>query len=417
MSDVFISYARSTASQANAAAEALRAEGYSVWMDEDLPAHRPYAREIETELAVAKAALVIWSGEAVESEWVLSEANRAREDRKLVQVRVDGARLPMPFDQIQCADLTSWSGRGDHPGWRKVADSVLALVGRGVAVAAKPVEQQIHFCVASDGVRIAYATAGGGPPLLKMANWLGHLEQDWESPVWGELFRRISLQHTLIRYDQRAAGLSDWVTDELSLEGYIRDVEAVIEATGLERFPIMAISQGGGVAIEYAARHPDRVSRLILLNAYANGWRTWEPSLVATAEGIKLMIANAWGRESPAFRAVFTGLMMPGGSPQQWDAFDAMQRASTSPENAARLFESFGQIDVRARLGEVRAPTLVLHSRNDQLVAVTHGQEIAAGIKGAKFVSLPTNNHIVLKTEPAFTRLTDEVLAFLAADA
>ena len=133
MSDVFISYARSTVSQANAAAEALRAKGYSVWLDEDLPAHRPYAREIETQLRAAKAALVIWSAEAVESEWVLSEANRAREDRKLVQVNVDGAPLPMPFDQIQCADLSGWKGATDHAGWRKVLVSLAELAGASVA--------------------------------------------------------------------------------------------------------------------------------------------------------------------------------------------------------------------------------------------------------------------------------------------
>ena len=417
MSDVFISYARSTESQAQAVAGALRSLGFGVWRDDELPPHRDYTDVIEERLRAAKAVLVIWSAEAARSQWVRAEANVAREAGTLVQLRIDDVTPPLPFNQIQCADLTHWSGQHDHAEWRKVADSVTALVGRPAAGLGKPVEQEIQYCKAADGVRIAYAKVGEGPPLLKTANWLNHLEYDWDGPVWRELYRRISAGRTLIRYDERGNGLSDQHVEELSLDAYVQDMEAVVDAAGLERFPIFAISQGGCVAIEYAARHPKRVSRLILLNAYAVGWRSWSKAQIAAAEAIKVLMAHAWGTESPAFRQLFTTLMIPGGSQQQWDWFDQMQRATTSPKNAARLFESFGQMDVRHRLAEVKSPTLVLHSRDDQLIPATNGQDIAAGIAGARFVGLPSNNHILLDDEPAFTRLADEVEAFLAKDA
>ena len=417
MSDVFISYARSTASAAQGVAEALREQGLAVWRDDQLPPHRDYTEVIEERLRAAKAVVVMWSVEAVKSQWVRAEADVARKAGTLVQLTLDGSLPPLPFDQIQCADLSSWSGQRDHAEWRKVAESLAALVRRDVAAAARPVQQHIQYCKAADGVRIAYAKVGQGPPLLKTANWLNHLEHDWDGPVWSPLFRCLAAEHTLIRYDERGNGLSDWNAKELSLEAFVRDMEAVVEASGAARFPIFAISQGGCVAIEYAARHPDRVSRLILLNAFAHGWRTWPKKLIAAAEAIKVLMASAWGANSPAFRQMFATLMLPSASSQQWDWFDAMQRATTSPKVAVRLFESFGQMDVRQRLAEVRAPTLVLHSRDDQFISATLGQQLAAGIEGARFVGLPSNNHILLGDEPAFARLADEIRDFLAQDA
>jgi pimeloyl-ACP methyl ester carboxylesterase len=360
--------------------------------------------------------LVIWSAEAVKSQWVRSEANVARERGILVQLRLDGSALPLPFDQVQCADMSSWFGRRDDGEWRKVTDSLSALVGRESDSGNPPVEQKIQYCRAADGVRIAYAKVGDGPPLLKTANWLNHLELDWDGPVWGQLFRCLSSNHTLVRYDERGNGLSDWNAEALSLEAYVQDMEAVVDAAGADRFPIFAISQGGCVAIEYAARHPERVSRLILLNAFAHGWRMWPPPLIAAAEAIKVLMASAWGANSPAFRQMFATLMLPSASSQQWDWFDAMQRATTSPQVVTRLFESFGVMDVRHRLAQVRAPTLVLHSRDDQFISAKLGQQIAAGIAGARFVGLPSSNHILLANEPAFTRLTAEIGAFLAAE-
>src|SRR5579863_5451634 len=131
MSEIFISYARSTAPQAQAVAEALRGLGYGVWRDDELPAHRAYAKVIEERLQAAKAVVVIWSAEAVESEWVQSEADTARTEHKLVQLTVDGSRLPRPFDRVQCADLVGWTGDLDAPGWKTVVASIAELAGGG----------------------------------------------------------------------------------------------------------------------------------------------------------------------------------------------------------------------------------------------------------------------------------------------
>jgi pimeloyl-ACP methyl ester carboxylesterase len=418
MSHVFISYARSTANEAQQIAAALRALGYEVWRDDELPPHRDYTEVIEERLREAEAVVVIWSAEAVKSQWVRAEANVAREAGTLVQLRVDGPTPPLPFNQIQCADLSRWSGQRSHPEWRRVADSVMDLVGRReAATLAKPIEQEVRFCKAADGVRIAYSQVGTGPPLLKTANWLNHLEYDWDGPVWSELFRRMSAGHTLIRYDERGNGLSDWSAQELSLEAYVHDMEAVVAAAGLERFPIFAISQGGCVAIEYAARHPERVSRLILPNAFARGWRhASSQAYIASVEAMKVLMARGWDSDSPVFRQMFEGFLLPGANAMQSAAFDTMQRATTSPQNAVRLLESFGQMDIRHRLSEIHTPTLVLHSRDDTFVPARLGQEIAAGIAGARFVGLSSNNHILLPDELTFERLAGEMHAFLAQD-
>src|SRR3977135_3246307 len=137
-------------------------------------------------------------------------------------------------------------------------------------------EQTIHFCTTADGARIAYAKVGQGPALLKAANWLSHLEFEWRSPIWRHLLAEFARDHTFIRYDERGNGLSDWTCADLSFAAWVQDLESVVESAGVERLPLLGISQGGAVAIAYAARHPERVSHLILYGAYARGWATRE---------------------------------------------------------------------------------------------------------------------------------------------
>ncbi len=281
---------------------------------------------------------------------------------------------------------------------------------------ATPLRQDIRFCTAVDDVRIAYATVGNGPPLVKTANWLNHLEFDWESPIWRTLFRGLARDYRLVRYDERGNGLSDWDSQDLSLEAFVRDLEAVVEANGLDRFPIFGLSQGAAVAIEFAARHPERVTHLVLLNGFARGWRVGStPKLVASVEAMMTLMRSGWGHENPTFRRMFTGLYMPKGDERQFAWLDELERMTTSPENAARLVDAFGRIDVRHRLSQVRAPTLVMHSRGDIFIPPGLGREIAAGIPGTRFVSLPTDNHLLVEGDPAADMFLAELRTFLAA--
>jgi DNA-binding SARP family transcriptional activator/pimeloyl-ACP methyl ester carboxylesterase len=282
-----------------------------------------------------------------------------------------------------------------------------------------PPQQDIRFCVASDGVRLAFATVGRGPPLVKAANWLNHLEFDWESPVWRRLFRELSSERTLVRYDERASGLSDWDVPELSLETWVRDLASVVDACGLERFPLLGISQGCAVCIEYAARHPDRVTGLILHGGYAAGWRMdpdCPPAEMARREASIDIVRFGWGEDTHAYRQMFTQTFIPGGTPEEVSWFNELERRTVSPENAARFMEAFAQIDVRHRLEEVRAPTLVLHARGDQRIGFHRGRELAARIPGARFVPLESANHLVLEHEPAFADWMREAHRFLAEE-
>jgi len=280
-------------------------------------------------------------------------------------------------------------------------------------------QQQIRFCKTADGVRIAYATVGAGQPLVKAANWLSHIEYDWRTPVWRPLFERLARNRRLVRYDARGCGLSDWDVDEFSLEVWVRDLEAVVDAAGLKRFSLLGISQGGPIAITYAVRHPERVSRLVLLGAYARGYMKRDPTPAQIEEWRILtdLMRIGWGRETAAFRQVFTSMFVPDGSPEQLRWFDDLQRQSTSPENAVRIMTTFGTLDVRDVTPTVSVPTLVLHARGDMRVPFEEGRQLGALIPDARFVPLDTRNHLLLEGEPAFGQFMAEVDAFLDADA
>ena len=280
----------------------------------------------------------------------------------------------------------------------------------------RPLRQEVHFCTASDGVRIAYAAVGDGPPLLKTANWLNHLEYDWESPVWRPLLHALADRRRLIRYDARGNGLSDWDVADLSFEAFVRDLESVVAATGLNRFPLLGISQGCAMSIAYAARHPERVTHLVLYGGFTRGRRKrGSAEDIANSEAIVTLMRQGWGQENPAFRQLFTSLFIPGGTPEQMQWFNDLQRHTTSPDNAARLRQSLDEIDVTDLLAQVTVPTLVLHCRDDAVQPFEEGRRIAAGIAGARFVALEGRNHCLLPGEPAWNRFFDEVREFLRA--
>jgi DNA-binding winged helix-turn-helix (wHTH) protein/alpha-beta hydrolase superfamily lysophospholipase len=288
----------------------------------------------------------------------------------------------------------------------------LAKAGEAAAqqAAANLPPQEVHFCTAADGVRIAYAMAGQGEPLIKAANWLNHLEYDWQSPIWSHLFHALAAERRLIRYDERGNGLSDWDVADISFDAFVNDLESVVEATGLKRFALLGISQGAAASISYAVRHPERVSHLVLYGGFARGRRKRDP---VQADIMISLIRQGWGRENPAFRQFFSSLFVPDGSHEQWQWFNDLQRITTSPENAARIMQATGDVDITHLLPQVKVPTLVLHCRNDAAISFDEGRKLAAGISGARFVALESRNHLVLESEPAWGRLFDEISAFL----
>jgi pimeloyl-ACP methyl ester carboxylesterase/DNA-binding CsgD family transcriptional regulator len=277
--------------------------------------------------------------------------------------------------------------------------------------------QQIRFCQGQDGVRLAYAAVGAGPLLIKAATWLSHLEHDWHSPVWGHLLRMLSDRATFVRYDERGCGLSDWQIEDISFDSWLRDLEAVVSALAVERFALLGISQGAAIAIAFAVHHPERVTHLVLHGGYARGRlvRASCAEQVEEAETMARLAELGWGRSDAAFRQFFTSQFIPGGTREQHDWFNELERISTSPVNAARFMREFNRIDVMSLLPQVSCPTLVLHSTRDQRVPFAEGRLIASAIPGARFVPIESGNHLLLEDEPGWRRWLDAVGAFLPA--
>lgn len=273
-------------------------------------------------------------------------------------------------------------------------------------------DQRIQFCTTSDGVRIAYASVGSGPPIVKAPNWLTHLEYEWKSPVWRHWWQELSRDHQVIRFDQRGSGLSDWTVEDISFDAWVRDLEAVIEAAGLKQFTLLGISQGAAVAIEYASRHPERVSGLVLYGSFARG-RARRGASLEEVEAAITLTREGWGRNNAAYRRMFTVQFMPEATQEQMQWFDELQRISTSSRNAAQIQRVSSQVDILDRLPSVAAPALVLHAANDERTPVDLGRQVASLMPNARFVTVPSRNHLLLAEEPAWQMLLDEVRAFL----
>jgi len=274
--------------------------------------------------------------------------------------------------------------------------------------------QHIRFCTSSDGTRIAYATVGQGWPVVSIRPWFTHLEFEWENSMWRSSIERLSAHHLLIRHDARGMGLSDHQVSDYSPEAQVRDLEAVVDALGLERFALYGVSQGGATSITYAVRYPERVSHLILQGSFARmGW------FVDTEEGQQRfqtalsLMPQGWGSDLPAYRQFFTSLFMPDADAEAIRQFNEMQRISASPENAAAVLSAIRDTDVSELLSYVRAPTLVVHCRGDATVPFEAGRELAAGIPGARFLPLDSRNHALLPHEPAAEALGKAVDEFL----
>jgi pimeloyl-ACP methyl ester carboxylesterase len=283
---------------------------------------------------------------------------------------------------------------------------------------AVPLEQVIRFCTTSDGVRLAYATIGDGPPLVRAAHWITHLDYDWHSPVWRHWLEGLARRRTLVRYDERGCGLSDHDIEEWSLDAFVHDLETVVDEAGLERFPLLGLSQGGPVAITYADRHPERVSRLVLVGAYVEGRlrraRTDEDRREAA---LQVELARVgWGRDDPTFRRFFTSSFIPDASPELWDAFAELLRRTTPADNAARMLATWAEIDVTEAAQRITVPTLILHARDELRVPFEQARRLAALVRGSRLVPLDSRNHLLRPDEPAWGAFLEELDAFLGED-
>jgi pimeloyl-ACP methyl ester carboxylesterase/DNA-binding CsgD family transcriptional regulator len=250
---------------------------------------------------------------------------------------------------------------------------------------------------------------------VRTATWLTHLEFDWESPVWRHWLVGLAERHTLLRYDERGCGLSDRDVEDLSLEARVADLEAVVAAAGFDQIALLGMSQGGPVAVIYAARHPERISNLVLFASYARGplMRDPSPSARDQAELMISLIRMGWAQNQPAFRRLFTTRYIPGATSEQMEWFDDLQRVTTEPETAVRIRHARNHDDVRSEAAQVASPTLVLHPREDALVPFSEGRLLAALIPGARFVALHSPNHLLLADEPAWDQFRGELHTFL----
>lgn len=286
--------------------------------------------------------------------------------------------------------------------------------GSAPAVIRPASTQEIRFCETPDNVRIAYSTLGDGEPLVKAGNWLNHLEHDWDGPVWSHLLKWMASKWQLTRYDARGNGLSDWDVDEISFDAFVRDLESVVDAAGLETFSLFGASQGCAVSIAYAVKHPERVKKLVLYGGFALGRRLrGSPQDNELIDAMLTLMRAGWGQENPAFRQVFTSNFVPGGSAEQVDWFNNLQRITTSPANAVRIRSVSDMLDVTHLLEQVKAPTLVLHCREDAMQPFEEGRRIAARIPNSSFVGLEGKNHLILEKDEAWPRFREAVCAFL----
>lgn len=275
--------------------------------------------------------------------------------------------------------------------------------------------QNVSFARTSDGVRIAYAVTGSGYPLVRAAHWLGHLDFDWQTPIWRPWIEALSARRALLRYDCRGCGLSDQDIEVITLDAMVGDLEAVVDAAGLDRFALMGMSQGAAVSIVYAARHPERVSHLVLCGGYARGGfkRHPTPQQAQAMEAMIKLVESGWGQQSPAFLQLFTSQFFPSATLAQMHAFNEIQRRAAPAHVAATIMRAFAELDAEQYLAQIRCPTLVFHSQRDNRIPFDEGRFVAGSIPGARFQPLDTDNHLPLAGEPAYEQLMSDIDAFL----
>lgn len=280
-------------------------------------------------------------------------------------------------------------------------------------------QQRIRITRTKDGVNLAWATAGRGPTLIKASNWLTHLEFDFDSPIWRHWIEFLAGHFHLVRYDERGCGMSDWEARDLGTARWFDDFDHIVDVAAPEKpFIVLGISQGGAAAISYAARHPEHVSHLVLYGAYSRGWNRRDTSEEAQRfRAVNQLTRLGWGQDNPVYRQLFTARFVPEATQEQFDWFNELCRKTTTPEIATVLMEERGKLNVSRLLGQVRVPTLVLHSNRDEVVPLAEGRRLATHIADAEFVELDSCNHILLENEPAWQRFREAVLEFTGLEA
>lgn len=278
-------------------------------------------------------------------------------------------------------------------------------------------KQEIRFCITPDKTRLAYSHCGTGHPIVKVANCFTHLNFEWESPIWRHWVRDLPKGHCIFRYDGRGSGLSEWDVQDVSFEAWIQDLETVVDAAGLKKFVLFGHSQGGAVAIAYALRHPERVSHLVLCGGYSRGvFHRGVPDHIEIRRALETLVQVNWGRTNPAFYQLVTDMYIPeNASPADKNWFVELQRVSISTANLVRYMQTCDDINVRPQLAELSVPTIVFHADRDRIAPAQEGRILAAEIPGARFVPLPTGNHVLLGDEPAWQVFTRELEEFLGA--
>lgn len=391
--------------------------GFSAWLERERQSvatmRAAFAKRMTLCDAVTPDEAVLWA-----DRWLDDRPFDADAAQAVVACRRRVGRIEDALRRAAELDVAFREAGMDLPPLSSAAEDQPPRLTRYVPVkASQRPRQTVRFVNAEDGVSLAWASVGAvdSPPLVKAANWLTHLELDWEAPIWSPLYRELATGHCLIRYDERGCGLSDWNVPDISFETFVTDLEAVVDAAGLDRFPLLGISQGASVSIEYAARHPERVSHLILFGGYPAGWRHLAtPAEVREREAVMVLTEAGWGRATASYRHLFSATFLPDATQDELAWFDEFQRRTTSPQNAVRFLRAFSEIDVRHRLARITVPTLVLHSRGDQRIPLATGRELAAAIPTAQFVGLESNNHLLIGREPASDAFIAAIRDFLA---
>jgi DNA-binding winged helix-turn-helix (wHTH) protein/alpha-beta hydrolase superfamily lysophospholipase len=380
----------------------LETESYSLSRDGELVAVEPQVFDL-LQLLAENAGKLVTKDTLIEVVWdgrIVSEAT--------VSTRINAARTAVGDNGKNQAIIKTVARRG----FEMVAP--VSLSERDAASIPRENRQTIRFATSADGTQIAYAECGDGPKLLRAGHFLTHLEMDWVNPIWRPYIDAMSADHTLIRYDQRGTGLSQWEVDDLDIDAYVADLLAVADAAGLERFPLVASSQGVPISIKFAATYPDRVSHLVLYGGFAQG-RTRRPDQQSEDEAgaMVTMIRSGWGKPESAFMVAFTSIFCPGASKEELDSLIEIQLASAAPAFAVRIRQAIDKMDVTEDLAKVQAPTLVIHASNDALNAVSQGRLVAAGIPGAEYHQVDSNNHMPLPSDPAWQEIVAAQLEFI----